>query len=244
MNTTAEQAPAAADGPSPVTLQIVHNRLVTLMKGMTRTLEQLAGTDVGREAGDYSTAFMDADGHIVAFGSAVITHLGHEVQIVPWIYEHYGRENIQAGDVFISNDPYTGGAVHSNDVGCAAPVFSEGELVGWVFCDMHFADVGGTVPGSLSPSAGDVVAEAVRFPPTRIYSAGEYREDVVRAFLNNTRIPTRIARDLAAEVGAINFGLRAIDELARQYGVRRLKEITGALQDFTEQMVRARVRQV
>jgi N-methylhydantoinase A/oxoprolinase/acetone carboxylase beta subunit/N-methylhydantoinase B/oxoprolinase/acetone carboxylase alpha subunit len=237
---------ASPDAPvaDPVTLQVVHNRLTTLMRLMTRTLEQLAGTAVGREAGDYSTAFMDADGRIVAFGSAVITHLGHEVQIIPWIYEHYGRENIKPGDVFISNDPYTGGSVHSNDVGCTAPVFAEGELIGWVFCDMHFADVGGMVPGSFSPSAGDCLAEAVRFPPTRIYAAGDYREDVVRAFLNNTRIPTQIARDLSAEVGSLHFGIDAISDLARQYGVERLRTVMGGLQDFSEQMFRARLRQI
>jgi N-methylhydantoinase A/oxoprolinase/acetone carboxylase beta subunit/N-methylhydantoinase B/oxoprolinase/acetone carboxylase alpha subunit len=228
----------------PVTLQVVHNRLTTLMRLMTRTLEQLAGTAVGREAGDYSTAFMDADGRIIAFGSAVITHLGHEVQIIPWIYEHYGRENIKPGDVFISNDPYTGGSVHSNDVGCTAPVFAEGELIGWVFCDMHFADVGGMVPGSFSPSAGDCLAEAVRFPPTKIYAAGEYRDDVVRAFLNNTRIPTQIARDLSAEVGALHFGISAVSEMARQYGVARLRTIMQGLQDFSEHMFRHRLRQI
>src|ERR1700759_5718303 len=93
-NTAGEDAPRF----DAVALQVVHRRLETLMRLMTRTLEQLAGTAVGREAGDYSTAFMDADGPIVAFGSAVITHLGHEVQIIPWIYEHYGRENIMLGD--------------------------------------------------------------------------------------------------------------------------------------------------
>jgi N-methylhydantoinase B len=244
---TAHAAPAPAAAASDfdaVTLQVVHNRLETLMNLMTRTLEQLAGTAVGREAGDYSTAFLDADGGIGAFGSAVITHLGHELTIIPWIYENYGRENVQPGDVFMSNDPYTGGCVHPNDVGCAAPVFVEGELIGWVFCDMHFADVGGSVPGSFSPNAGDVTAEAVRFPPTRIYAAGEYREEIVRAFLNNTRIPTQIARDISAEVGALHFGVKAIGELAEEYGVGNLRSILAMIQAFSEKAFRERIMQI
>jgi N-methylhydantoinase B len=212
------------------------------MRLMTRTLEQLAGTAVGREAGDYSTAFMDSDGRVVAFGSAVCTHLGHEVQIVPWIYEHYGREAIVPGDMFLSNDPYTGGSVHANDVGCVAPVFAESELVGWVFCDMHFADVGGMVPGSFAPGAVDVVAEAVRFPPTRIYTAGRYCPEIVRAFINNTRVPTRIARDIASEVGALSVAVRAVQDLADRYGVSRLRTIIERLMEFSEQMFRARLR--
>jgi N-methylhydantoinase B len=235
------------EGPSPrdaVALQVVHNRFETLMRLMTSTLEQLAGTAVGREAGDYSTAFMDGDGHVVAFGSAVCTHLGHEIKIIPWIYDNVGRENVRPGDIFISNDPYTGGCVHSNDVGCVAPVFADDELLGWVFCDMHFADVGGMVPGSFAPDAIDVCAEAVRFPPTRIYAAGEYRDDVVRAFINNTRLPTQIARDIASEVGALHFGMRAIRELADGYGAAELKRLMGALQDFSEQAFRARLREL
>ncbi|MGE0068410.1 MAG: hydantoinase B/oxoprolinase family protein, partial [Solirubrobacterales bacterium] len=235
---------AASDGVDAVTLQVVQNRLETLMSLMTRTLEQLAGTAVGREAGDYSTAFLDADGKVAAFGSAVITHLGHEVMIVPWIYENYGRENIVPGDIFLSNDPYTGGSVHANDVGCVAPIFSEGEILGWVFCDMHFADVGGAVPGSFVPDAGDVMAEAVRFQPIRIYAGGEYREDVVRAFVNNTRIPTRIARDISAEVGALHFGVKAITELAAQYGDANLRVILAKLQAFSEQAFRERILKI
>jgi N-methylhydantoinase B len=239
--TVAERGSSRGDA---VALQVVHNRLETLMRLMTSTMKQLAGTAVGRESGDFSTAFMDAHGNVVAFGSAVCTHLGHEVKIIPWIAENVGLENIEPGDIFLSNDPYTGGSVHSNDVGCVAPVFAEEELLGWVFCDMHFADVGGMVPGSFAPDAIDVHAEAVRFPPTRIYAGGERREDVIRAFVTNTRLPTQISRDIASEVGALQFGIQAVSELAEDYGAAELKRLIAALQDFSEQVFRARLRQM
>ncbi|MGE3849989.1 MAG: hydantoinase B/oxoprolinase family protein [Gammaproteobacteria bacterium] len=238
-----ETLPVAVDSAvDPVTLQVVHNRLETLMRLMTRTLEQLSGNEVTRESGDYSTAYMDAGGEIVAFGSAVCTHLGHEVRIVPWILEHFPREEIKPGDIFISNDPYTGGAVHSNDVAMLATVFSGETLIGWVFCDLHCGDVGGMAPGSMSPECIDVIAEAVRFPPTKIYDGGHYRADVVRAFLNNSRIPQQLSRDLSAEVGALHIGVRAMQELAAQYGAETLHAITAALRDFSEAAFRARLR--
>jgi N-methylhydantoinase B len=244
-NSTAVLADAGATSlDDAVTLQVVHNRLETLMRLMTSTMEQLAGTAVGRESGDYSTAFMDAEGNVIAFGSAVCTHLGHEVKIVPWIAENIGLENIKPGDIFMSNDPYTGGSVHCNDVGCVAPVFAEGEILGWVFCDMHFADVGGMVPGSFAPNAIDVQSEAVRFPPIRIYAEGVYREEVVHAFITNTRIPTQIARDIASEVGALHFGIRAVTELAETYGATELRRILAGLLDFSEQSFRARLREL
>ena len=234
-----ERAGANVD---PVTLQVVHNRLETLMRLMTRTLEQLSGNEVTRESGDYSTAFMDADGEIVAFGSAVCTHLGHEVKIVPWILENFGREEIKPGDIYISNDPYTGGAVHSNDVALIASVFAEEELIGWVFCDLHCGDVGGMAPGSMSPDCIDVIAEAMRFPPTKIYDGGSYRPDVVRAFLNNSRIPDQLSRDLGAKIGALHIGVKAVHDLAEQYGVEELGRITAGLRDFSEAAFRERLR--
>jgi N-methylhydantoinase B len=232
----------AGEQVDPVTLQVVHNRLETLMRLMTRTLEQLSGNEVTRESGDYSTAFMDAEGEIVAFGSAVCTHLGHEVKIVPWILENFGVEEIKPGDIFISNDPYTGGAVHSNDVGLMASVFAEDQLLGWVFCDLHCGDVGGMAPGSMSPDCIDVIAEAMRFPPTKIYDGGIYRADVVRAFLNNSRIPDQLSRDLGAKIGALHIGVKAVQDLAEQYGVEELHRITAGLRDFSEAAFRERLR--
>ena len=237
-------ADASSADVDPITLQVVHNRLETLMRLMTRTLEQLSGNEVTRESGDYSTAFMDSEGEIVAFGSAVCTHLGHEIKIVPWILENYGPDEIKAGDVYISNDPYTGGAVHSNDVALLASVFAEDQLVGWVFCDLHCGDVGGMAPGSMSPECIDVIAEAVRFPPTKINDGGTYRPDVVRAFVNNSRIPDQLTRDLGAKSGALHIGVKAIQGMAKQYGVTELHRITAALRDFSEAAFRERLRSI
>jgi N-methylhydantoinase B len=244
MNSESSSFKSDAAEVDPVTLQVVHNRLETLMRLMSRTLEQLSGNEVTRESGDYSTAFIDADGQIVAFGSAVCTHLGHEIKVVPWILKNFGRDEVKAGDVYISNDPYSGGAVHSNDVALLAPVFSESELIGWVFCDLHCGDVGGMAPGSMSPDCIDVIAEAVRFPPTKIYDGGTYRSDVVRAFLNNSRIPEQLSRDLGAKNGALHIGVKAIQELAAQYGTAELRRITAALLDFSEAAFRARLRAI
>jgi N-methylhydantoinase B len=232
------------DGHDPIALRVVHNRLETLMLLMRETVRRLTSSPVVREGGDFSTAVMDADGRVVAFGSAVNTHLGHEVLVVPWILEHLGRDSVRAGDVFLSNDPYTGGAVHASDVGLVAPVFVGDHLVAWVFCDMHFPDVGGMLPGSFAPDARDAVAEAVRFPPTRILEAGESRPDVIGAFANNTRAPGAVRRDIAAQLGAVNFAVDALQRLAREYGEGGLADLMHGLQRLSEELFRERLREI
>jgi N-methylhydantoinase B len=228
----------------PVLLRVLHNRLETLMRLMMETVRLLTGSPVVREGGDYSTALMDGEGRIVAFGSAVNTHLGHEVLVVPWIYENLGRDSLRDGDIYLSNDPFTGGSVHSSDVGLVAPVFQDDELVAWVFVDMHFSDVGGMLPGSFCPDAIDAFAEAIRFPPTKIYAGGTPRHDVVRAFANNTRVPDETIRDVAALVGAINFAIDGTRKLAAEYGVSTLSKLMTGLQELSEELLRERLREL
>jgi N-methylhydantoinase B len=227
----------------PVTLEVFSNRIQNLMKLMTSTLENLAGTLVGRESGDYSTALLDRDGNTIAFGSMVGFHLGHMTSIVPWIYENLGRDSLRPGDMFLSNDPYSGGAVHSNDVGVFAPIFVDDELVGWTGCDMHCMDVGGGLPGSFVPNAMDVFAEACRFAPVRIYSGGEYRPDVLGAFLTNTRLPERVGQDIAAEVGANNYALKIVEETVREFGVERYLQLVEDVKAFSEARTRQRIEE-
>ncbi|GAB2960375.1 hydantoinase B/oxoprolinase [Amycolatopsis acidiphila] len=237
-------APATAQiSTDPVTLEVFSNRIQNLMKLMTSTLENLAGTLVGRESGDYSTALLDRDGATIAFGSMVGFHLGHMTSVVPWIYENLGRENVRPGDMYLSNDPYSGGAVHSNDVGVFAPIFVDDELVGWTGCDMHCMDVGGALPGSFVPNALDVVAEACRFTPVRIYSGGEYRPDVVRAFLTNTRLPERVGQDISAEVGANHYGLKIVEETVREFGTERYLQLVEDVKAFSEARTRQRIKE-
>jgi N-methylhydantoinase B len=240
---TSEAVPVTAQISSdPVTLEVFSNRIQNLMKLMTSTLENLAGTLVGRESGDYSTALLDRDGNTIAFGSMVGFHLGHMTSVVPWIYENLGRENVRPGDMFLSNDPYSGGAVHSNDVGIFAPIFVDDELVGWTGCDMHCMDVGGALPGSFVPNALDVVAEACRFSPVRIYSEGRYQPDVVRAFLTNTRLPERIGQDISAEVGANHYALKIVEETVREFGIERYLQLVEDVKAFSEARTRQRIQ--
>ena len=57
-------------------------------------------------------------------------------------------DDIHPGDVFAVNDPYLGGT-HFNDVRLIRPIFHDGELIALAQSNGHWADVGGSVPGSF-----------------------------------------------------------------------------------------------
>ena len=89
--------------------------------------------------------------------------------------------DIHPGDVFAINDPYLGGT-HFNDVRIIRPIFVDGEVIAYAQSNGHWADVGGTVPGSFDINAKEHFGEGLRIPPIRIWDQGKYLGDIVRMF--------------------------------------------------------------
>ena len=70
--------------------------------------------------------------------------------------------------MFAINDPYLGGT-HFNDVSIIRPIFHDGEVIAYAQSNGHWADVGGSVPGSFDITAKDHFGEGTRIPPVRIW---------------------------------------------------------------------------
>ena len=80
-------------------------------------------------------------------------------------------DDIHPGDVFAINDPYRGGT-HFCDVQPLRPVFVDGELIALAQSNGHWADVGGSVPGSFDVNATEHFGEGLRIPPVRVVDRG------------------------------------------------------------------------
>ena len=89
------------------------------------------------------------------------------------------EDDIHEGDVFLHNDPYTGGT-HLNDILMLHPVFS-GENSS---SSRPFAITGPTsaamTAGSLSGQAREIYQEGMRITLTRICEKGEMNETFLR----------------------------------------------------------------
>ena len=64
----------------------------------------------------------------------------------------------------------------------AAPVYADGDLLGYVACRAHHAEIGGIRPGSVPPDAKNLAEEGVVIPPTLLVedgvtALGVHRED-------------------------------------------------------------------
>src|SRR5262249_26381195 len=146
-------------------------------------------------------AILTPDGQLLAASEVdQPTHLS----ALPWsarsVLGKYLRD-IAAGDIFLHNDPYTGGT-HLNDVVVLQPMFISGELVALLAVMAHWHAIGGMVPGSRSGNAVDIFQEGVRIPAIRVARGGNLVPELADLLFANVRAPDDRRGDLAAMTGA------------------------------------------
>ena len=125
------------------------------------------------------------------------------------------------GDIYWYNDPYyTKGAVsHLPDMVFIMPVFSSDRLTAFVECWGHLWDIGGSVPGSISPSATSVFQEGIMIPPVRIVRNGVRNEEVFRIFTQNSRFPDLLEGDLNSIMAACELGKQRVESIISKFAL-------------------------
>src|SRR5262249_60459131 len=105
-----------------------------------------------------------------ARGQMVVGQFG---SYIPEVLDRFGGD-IAEGDVILLNDPYLckGSISHCNDWLAIAPIFHQGEHVGFSSMIRHMMDAGGTGPGSQPNAPIARWAEGLRIPPLQIIERG------------------------------------------------------------------------
>jgi N-methylhydantoinase B len=133
------------------------------------------------------------------------------------IFKNYKMEELEDGDVFVSNHPYEAGMPHVSDMGFVAPIYAEGKLIGFSASIAHKADIGGTNPGSTSANSTEMYHEGLLLPPIKYYRAGEPDEDIERVILGNSRQPDLVRGDIHAQVAATIMGVKRLKEISQRF---------------------------
>ena len=208
----------------PVRTSVMNNRFVAIVEEASTILYRTAHTTFVKLVQDYQCALATADGDIFAFPtqSGVNVLIGLPLHA---IVEQIGKENLEPGDCIITNDPFgTDGLVtHIMDVNLFLPIFRDGELLALAWAFVHASDVGGAVPGSISPSFTEVFQEGIRLRPVKLYRRGELNTDVLNIFLDNCRIPDEVWGDFKAMLSAMKNMERRLNQLCDRYGVADIK---------------------
>ena len=84
----------------PVTLELFKNALFSIADEMAVTICRTTYSGVLRDNMDFSTAFTDAQGKLVAQGLTIPLHLGSIPTALESVLEHFG-DDICPGDVLL-----------------------------------------------------------------------------------------------------------------------------------------------
>ncbi len=226
----------------PVTFEVLRNAFVTVVDQMAEQVRRTCYSFVVYNR-DFSNALCDANGNTVAQGNQdLAAHVGTLHYTCKAVIAEFG-DDVHDGDVFLVNDPYVGGT-HFSDTRVLVPIFVGGELIAWSQANGHWADMGGSVPGSFDVSARDMFKEGIRVPPVKIWRRGEYCGDVAKLIAKNTRDPDAIIGDMDAQTQACKIAEREIQRLAEKYGLETIKTAFADVQDYVERAVRRRLSEL
>lgn len=210
-----------------VQLELIRESLIAVVNEMRANIIHSSYAPIIYEGHDFSCALMSADGRQVAQGLA-----DHPIHIfaVPYSTQQVVatfKDDINEGDLFLHNDPYTGGT-HLNDVLMLHPVFFDGKLGMFAAMRCHWNDVGGMTPGSLSGRVNEIIQEGIRIEPTKICDRGKLNEPFMNLLFNNMRARSERLGDFNAMVGT---GRKAEEHLQRLY--KRFGEgLLGGIEDL------------
>jgi N-methylhydantoinase B len=223
----------------PVTFEVLKNAFGTAVDLMSEQILRTCHSFV-IYARDFSCALCDANGDTIMQGSQdIAVHVGTLHFTCKAVLEAFAGD-IHEGDVFAVNDPYVGGT-HFNDVRIIRPIFHEGRPIAYAQANGHWADVGGSVPGSFDVNAREHFGEGIRVPPVRLWDRGVYRPDVGRLIFSNTRVPHDCEGDMHAQAEATRICEREVLRLVGKYGVETVVQAFREVQDYVEDLTRAEI---
>jgi N-methylhydantoinase B len=236
-----ETAPEAAREIDPVTLAVLAGRMEQIADEMDATLFRSAFNPIIAEAHDASHGLYHAQtGDTLVQGkSGLPIFVGVMSFAVKAVIDKAAETgDMVDGDIYIFNDAHIGGT-HLSDMRLVRPYFRDGTL----FCHLasvgHWHDVGGAVPGNYNPAATDAWQEAFVLPPVRIARGGALQSDIVDILMRNTRLPQSAMGDLNGQLGALDLGVRRMDELLDAYGAETVRAGLDALGRRAEALMRA-----
>nr|HMN84073.1 hydantoinase B/oxoprolinase family protein [Burkholderiaceae bacterium] len=232
----------SAASPDPVTFEVLNHRLLSITEEMGIQYMRCSGSNVLITGNDAATAIMQPDGALVSVGPYIVTQGNVLPLIVASTQRLCGDVGIRDGDIFICNDPYLG-AIHHPDFATVAPLFWDGELIGWIGASGHQLDTGGMDPGGFSIKAVDVHQEGLRMPPVKLVDGGVLREDVLRWILNQVRDPL-VGLDVKGQVAALNTGRRRILELIEAWGVATVRAVMAGSITHAREKLQQRLREL
>ena len=203
-----------------VLTEIMKNRFTAIAEEAATVAYRTAHTTFVKQTQDFQVAIATTDGVFFAYPTMTGVTSGSG-QSIAGLVRHFDLDQLEPGDVLISNDPFgTAGLVtHTMDIHLARPIFVQGRVIAFAWAFFHASDMGGAVPGSISPDLTEIYQEGIRIRPTKIVRGGRLNDDLVHMLKDNSRIGDGVWGDLESMLAAMRLLDERTVELCRRVGV-------------------------
>lgn len=206
-----------------VALQVMWNRMISVVEEQAQALIRTAFSTSVREAGDLSAGVYNAHGEILAQAvTGTPGHVNAMADAVPHFIRTIGLEHICEGDVYLTNDPWEGTG-HKHDITVVSPSFQAQQLIGFFACTAHVTDIGGRGFGA---DANDVHEEGLYLPIMKFVDAGQVDKTLVSLIRANVREPDQLMGDIYALTTCNEIGHRRLIETMTEFGLKDLSELS------------------
>ncbi|MCS6927588.1 MAG: hydantoinase B/oxoprolinase family protein [Candidatus Binatia bacterium] len=225
----------------PITLEVLWNRLISIVNEQATALQNSSFTTVVREAGDLSAGVFDTHGNMIAQAvTGTPGHINTMALAVRHFLREYPWETLAEGDSLISNDPWlTSG--HLNDFTVVTPIFRCGKPVALFASTCHAVDVGGRMLGA---DARQVFEEGIYIPILKLFQGGRPNTDLFRVIKQNVRAPELVEGDLLAQVGSNEVGGAKLLEFMDEYDLPSLEPLATAILTSSEKAMREAIAEL
>ncbi|HTI86013.1 MAG TPA: hydantoinase B/oxoprolinase family protein, partial [Alphaproteobacteria bacterium] len=224
----------------PITLEVMRHGVIAIANQIDANIMRTAFSPYIYEYKDFAVGIAGPDGELIAQNTDgmppfVADSVGMAVRDG---LEVYGKDRLHQGDIVVCNHAAVQGQ-HLNNTVMYTPirVGKDQTLIGFFAINMHWIDIGGSVPRSR-----DLFEEGLQLRSVKLWSKGEPIEEIVRIIENNTRYPEELMGDIAAQISGCLLGRDSVAALADKYGVETFRRAVAIILDQSEAAARAFIR--
>ena len=219
-----------------ITLEIISNGITSIAEQMGVILAKTGYSTNIKERKDLSVAVFSPEGKLLSLAQHIPLHFSSLSGAVEVLTQKYQIEDIYDGDVFIANDPYTGGGSHLPDIVLLKPVFYQEKLVAYMVSTGHHAD--------KSRKGPTIYDEGLRIPLVKLYSKGQLVQDVYDLIMLNFQMKYERKGDLNAQMITNQFGADKLTELIDKIGLDTYSQFCRKWLEYGEKKARIAISEL
>jgi N-methylhydantoinase B len=212
----------STSGMTTIRLQVMWNRLISVVEEQAQTLIRTSFSTSAREAGDVSAGVFDPQGRMLAQAvTGTPGHVNSMAASVGHFLAEFPAATMLPGDVYITNNPWQGTG-HLHDVTMVTPTFQGDRLVALFAATTHLVDIGGL---GLSPDSRQIFHEGLHLPIMPLMQDGRMNDWLLKLIRHNVREPVQVEGDLYALTACNEKGAARLLAMMAEYNLTHLDDL-------------------